>query len=80
MATEIKSNPRYLNYGELYLLAHSPTRGFFSRAVRSLRRPKAEGTSGAQEKPLGPRVLLAASPLEAGGLRWPKTRVMQQLS
>ena len=43
MATEIKSNPRYLNYGELNLLATlgMGTTGFFSRAVRSLRRPKA---------------------------------------
>lgn len=39
MATEIKSNPRYLNYGEVNLLATLGTRGFFfSRAVRSSRR------------------------------------------
>lgn len=29
MATEIKSNPRYLNYGEVNLLATLGTRGFF---------------------------------------------------
>ena len=44
------------------MLAILGTRGFFSRAVRGSRRPKAEGTSGAQKKPLGPKVLLAASP------------------
>ena len=81
IATEIKSNPRYLNYEELNLLVTlgMGTRGFFSRAVRSLRRPKAKGTSGAQKNPLGPRVLLAASPLEVGGLRRLKSRVIQQL-
>ena len=62
MATEINSNPRYLNYGELNLLTHPGLGniGFFSRAVRSLRLPKAEGVSGGQQNPLGPRVLLAS--------------------